>query len=63
MRMRHALARLGAPKNSQAAVLDPLVKTLRANHPRADDTGNARTHRTAHHAKRERAHGTNPRTR
>jgi len=49
MRMRHALARLGAPKNSQAAVLDPLVKTLRANHPRADVTGIERAYRTAEH--------------
>ena len=49
MRMRHALARLGAPKNSQAAVLDPLVKTLRANHPRADIAVIERAYRTAEH--------------
>ena len=49
MRMRHALARLGAPKNSQAAVLDPLVKTLRANHPRADIALIERAYRTAEH--------------
>ncbi|MBK8446253.1 MAG: bifunctional (p)ppGpp synthetase/guanosine-3',5'-bis(diphosphate) 3'-pyrophosphohydrolase [Micropruina sp.] len=49
MRMRHALARLGAPKNSQAAVLDPLVKTLRANHPRADIGVIERAYRTAEH--------------
>ena len=47
--MRHALARLGAPKNSQAAVLDPLVKTLRANHPRADIALIERAYRTAEH--------------
>ena len=49
MRMRHALARLGAPKNSQAAVLDPLVKTLRANHPKADIGVIERAYRTAEH--------------
>ncbi|MBP8919682.1 MAG: bifunctional (p)ppGpp synthetase/guanosine-3',5'-bis(diphosphate) 3'-pyrophosphohydrolase [Micropruina sp.] len=49
MRMRHALARLGAPKNSQAAVLDPLVKTLRSNHPRADIALIERAYRTAEH--------------
>ena len=49
MRMRHALARLGAPRNSQAAVLDPLVKTLRANHPRADLALIERAYRTAEH--------------
>ena len=49
MRMRHALARLGAPKNSQAAVLDPLVKTLRANHPRSDIAVIERAYRTAEH--------------
>ena len=47
--MRHALARLGAPKNSQAAVLDPLVKTLRSNHPRADIALIERAYRTAEH--------------
>ena len=47
--MRHALARLGAPKNSQAAVLDPLVKTLRATHPKADITVIERAYRTAEH--------------
>ena len=49
MRMRHALARLGAPKNSQAAVLDPLVKTLRSHHPRADIAVIERAYRTAEH--------------
>ncbi|MCW3157755.1 bifunctional (p)ppGpp synthetase/guanosine-3',5'-bis(diphosphate) 3'-pyrophosphohydrolase [Micropruina sp. KQZ13P-5] len=49
MRMRHALARLGAPKNSQAAVLDPLVKTLRATHPKADIAVIERAYRTAEH--------------
>ena len=47
--MRHALARLGAPKNSQAAVLDPLVKTLRSNHARADIAVIERAYRTAEH--------------
>ena len=47
--MRHALARLGAPKNSQAAVLDPLVRALRANHPRSDVLAIERAYRTAEH--------------
>ena len=49
MRMRQYLARLGATKSPQAAVLDPLVKVLRANHPKADLAVIERAYRTAEH--------------
>ena len=48
-RMRQYLARLGATKSPQAAVLDPLIKVLRANHPRADLAVIERAYRTAEH--------------
>ncbi len=48
-RMRQRLARLGATKSPQAAVLDPLVQVLRANHPKADTAVIERAYRTAEH--------------
>ncbi len=36
IRMRARLARLGGPRPGAPTVLDPLLKTLRTNHPKAD---------------------------
>lgn len=49
MSMRHRLARLGAPRQPQLAVLDPLFKVVRANHPKADTALIERAYRTAEH--------------
>ncbi|GAB3623186.1 GTP pyrophosphokinase [Mariniluteicoccus endophyticus] len=49
MSMRHRLARLGAPRTPQVAVLDPLFKVVRANHPKADTALIERAYRTAEH--------------
>ncbi len=49
MRMRQRLSRLGATKSPQSAVLDPLFKVVRANHPRADLTLLERAYKTAEH--------------
>ncbi len=46
LRMRHRLARLGAVR-PKAAVLDPLFKVMRANHPKADLEVIERAYRTA----------------
>ncbi|OYN98412.1 RelA/SpoT family protein [Enemella evansiae] len=48
MSMRHRLARLGA-RQPQSAVLDPLFKVIRANHPKADTAVVERAYRTAEH--------------
>ncbi|WP_324252431.1 RelA/SpoT family protein [Enemella dayhoffiae] len=48
MSMRHRLARLGA-RQPQAAVLDPLFRVIRANHPKADTAVVERAYRTAEH--------------
>ncbi|NLT29433.1 MAG: bifunctional (p)ppGpp synthetase/guanosine-3',5'-bis(diphosphate) 3'-pyrophosphohydrolase [Propionibacterium sp.] len=47
--MRHRLARLGAVRNPQLAVLDPLFKVIKANHPKADLALVERAYRTAEH--------------
>ncbi|MGJ3509756.1 RelA/SpoT family protein [Enemella sp. A6] len=47
--MRHRLARLGAIRNAQLAVLDPLFKVIKANHPKADLALVERAYRTAEH--------------
>ncbi|MEL4504546.1 bifunctional (p)ppGpp synthetase/guanosine-3',5'-bis(diphosphate) 3'-pyrophosphohydrolase [Luteococcus sp. H138] len=49
MRMRQRLARLGAPKSPTSAVLDPLFKVVRANHPKADLALLERAYNTAEH--------------
>ena len=49
LRMRQRLARLGAVKSPQSAVLDPLFNVIRTNHPRADLTIVERAYRTAEH--------------
>ncbi len=49
MRMRQRLARLGATKAPQSAVLDPLFKVVRANHPKADLALLERAYQTAEH--------------
>ncbi|WP_460768663.1 RelA/SpoT family protein [Mariniluteicoccus flavus] len=49
MSMRHRLARIGAPRQPQAVVLDPLFKVVRANHPKADTAVIERAYRTAEH--------------
>jgi GTP pyrophosphokinase len=48
-RMRQRLARLGAVKSPQSAVLDPLFTIIRANHPKADLELIGRAYRTAEH--------------
>ncbi len=48
-RMRQYLARLGATRSPQAVVLDPLVRVLKANHPKADLAVIERAYRTAEH--------------
>uniref|UniRef100_UPI00373607B1 HD domain-containing protein n=1 Tax=Luteococcus sp. TaxID=1969402 RepID=UPI00373607B1 len=49
LRMRQRLARLGAPKATASAVLDPLFKVVRANHPKADLQLLERAYNTAEH--------------
>lgn len=49
MRMRQRLARLGATKSPQSAVLDPLFKVIRSNHPKADLALIQRAYQTAEH--------------
>jgi len=49
LRMRQRLARLGAVRSPQSAVLDPLFTIIRANHPKADLERIARAYRTAEH--------------
>ncbi|MCL1841250.1 MAG: bifunctional (p)ppGpp synthetase/guanosine-3',5'-bis(diphosphate) 3'-pyrophosphohydrolase, partial [Propionibacteriaceae bacterium] len=49
LRMRQRLARLGAVKSPQSAVLDPLFTIVKANHPKADLDEVARAYRTAEH--------------
>jgi len=49
LRMRQRLARLGAVRSPQSAVLDPLFTIVRANHPKADLDRIARAYRTAEH--------------
>ena len=49
LRMRQLLSRLGAPKPQQALVLDPLLRVLRAHHPKADVALIERAYRTAEH--------------
>ncbi|MEL4357974.1 bifunctional (p)ppGpp synthetase/guanosine-3',5'-bis(diphosphate) 3'-pyrophosphohydrolase [Luteococcus sp. H154] len=49
MRMRQRLARLGASKSPTSAVLDPLFKVVRANHPKADLALLERAYNTAEH--------------
>ncbi len=47
--MRQRLARLGASRAPQLAVLDPLIAVVRANHPKADITLLERAYNTAEH--------------
>jgi GTP pyrophosphokinase len=47
--MRQRLARLGAVKSPQSAVLDPLFAVVRANHPKADLGRIERAYQTAEH--------------
>ncbi|MFT8395451.1 RelA/SpoT family protein [Propionibacterium sp.] len=49
LRMRQRLARLGAVKAPQSAVLDPLFSVVRSNHPKADLALIERAYRTAEH--------------
>ena len=49
LRMRQILSRLGAQKTQQAVVLDPLLRVLRAHHPKADVALIERAYRTAEH--------------
>ena len=49
LRMRQRLARLGATKTPQSAVLDPLFKVVRSNHPKADLALIQRAYQTAEH--------------
>lgn len=49
LRMRQRLARLGAAKTPQSAVLDPLFKVVRSNHPKADLAQIQRAYQTAEH--------------
>ncbi len=49
LRMRQRLARLGATRSPQSAVLDPLFAVVRANHPKADLALLERAYRTAEH--------------
>ena len=49
MRMRQRLARLGAVRSPQTAVLDPLFKVVKANHPKADLALLERAYHTAEH--------------
>lgn len=49
LRMRQRLARLGAVKSPQSAVLDPLFNVIRQNHPKADLNLVERAYRTAEH--------------
>ena len=47
--MRQRLARLGAVRSPQSAVLDPLFNVVRSNHPKADLALIERAYRTAEH--------------
>ncbi|WP_392508925.1 RelA/SpoT family protein [Naumannella halotolerans] len=47
--MRQRLARLGASRSPQMAVLDPLFKVIRSHHPKADTALIERAYRTAEH--------------
>ena len=49
LRMRQRLARLGAVKSPQSAVLDPLFAVVRATHPKADLALLERAYQTAEH--------------
>lgn len=49
LRMRQRLARLGAVKSPQSAVLDPLFSIIRATHPKADLALVERAYLTANH--------------
>ena len=49
LRMRQILSRLGAQKTQQALVLEPLLRVLRAHHPKADVALIERAYRTAEH--------------
>ena len=49
LRMRQRLARLGATRTPQSAVLDPLFKIVRSNHPKADLALIQRAYQTAEH--------------
>ena len=49
LRVRHALARLGAPRAQPPAVLDPLLTILRDHNPKADVSLIERAYRTADH--------------
>ncbi|MDR0436441.1 MAG: bifunctional (p)ppGpp synthetase/guanosine-3',5'-bis(diphosphate) 3'-pyrophosphohydrolase, partial [Propionibacteriaceae bacterium] len=49
LRMRQRLARLGAPRNAQSAVLDPLFAVVRTTYPKADLARIERAYRTAEH--------------
>ena len=48
LRMRHRLARLGAVR-PQSAILDPLNRIVRSNHPKADLAIIERAYRVAEH--------------
>ena len=58
LRMRHRLARLGAVR-SKSAVLDPLFRIVRSNHPKADTALLERAYRVAekYHAGQTRKSG------
>ncbi len=47
--MRHRLARLGATRQQQVAVLDPLTRAMRTAHAKADTSVVERAYRTAEH--------------
>ncbi|MCL2317125.1 MAG: bifunctional (p)ppGpp synthetase/guanosine-3',5'-bis(diphosphate) 3'-pyrophosphohydrolase [Actinomycetia bacterium] len=49
LRMRQRLARLGAVRSPQSAVLDPLLSIVRSTHPKADLELISRAYRTAEH--------------
>ncbi|MGY4720528.1 RelA/SpoT family protein [Naumannella cuiyingiana] len=49
LRMRQRLARLGASRSPQMAVLDPLLKVIKSHHPKADTALIERAYRTAEH--------------
>ncbi len=49
LRVRHALARLGAPRAQPPAVLDPLLTILKEHNPKADVALIERAYRTADH--------------
>nr|WP_235996780.1 bifunctional (p)ppGpp synthetase/guanosine-3',5'-bis(diphosphate) 3'-pyrophosphohydrolase [Aestuariimicrobium ganziense] len=49
LRMRQRLARLGAVKSPQSAVLDPLFRVVKTSHPKADLALLERAYQTAEH--------------